>query len=44
MTFVPGTTAGRQRIATLDGEANVLLGRMSAFGCAIRFNSKFMFL
>ena len=34
---------GRQRVATLDGEANFLLGRLSAFGRAIRFNSTFMF-
>ena len=26
---------GRQRVATLDGEANFLLGRVSAFGRAI---------
>ena len=33
-----------QRVATLDGEANILLGRVSAFGRAIRFNSILMFL
>ena len=34
---------GSQRVATLDGEANFLLGRVSAFGHAIPFNSRFMF-
>ena len=34
---------GSQRVATLDGEANLLLGRVSAFGRAIPFNSRFMF-
>ena len=34
---------GRQRVATLDGEANFLLGRVPAFGRAIRFNNRFMF-
>ena len=34
---------GSQRVATLDGEANFLLGRVSAFGRAIPFNSRFMF-
>ena len=34
---------GRQRVATLDGEANFLLGRVSAFSRAIRFNSTFLF-
>ena len=38
MDFVPRGT-GVKRVATLDGEANVLLGRASAFGRAIRFNS-----
>ena len=38
MDFVPRGT-GVKRVATLDGEANVLLGRVSAFGRAIRFNS-----
>ena len=33
----------RQRVATLDGEANFLLGRVSAFGRAIRYNNRFMF-
>ena len=34
---------GSVRVATLDGEANFLLGRVSAFGRAVRFNSRFMF-
>ena len=34
---------GSVRVATLDGEANVLLGRVSALGRAVRFNSRFMF-
>ena len=34
---------GSQRVATLDGEANFMLGRVSAFGRAIPFNSRFMF-
>ena len=34
---------GTVRVATLDGEANFLLGRVSAFGRAVRFNSRFMF-
>ena len=34
---------GSVRLATLDGEANFLLGRVSAFGRAVRFNSRFMF-
>ena len=34
---------GSQRVATLHGEANFLLGRVSAFGRAIPFNSRFMF-
>ena len=34
---------GSQRVATLDGEANFLLGRVSAFGRAIPFYSRFMF-
>ena len=31
------------RVATLDGEANLLLGRVSAFVSAIQFHSRFMF-
>ena len=34
---------GSVRVATLDDEANFLLGRVSAFGRAVRFNSSFMF-
>ena len=34
---------GSVRVATLDGEANFLLGRVSAFGRAVRFNNRFMF-
>ena len=34
---------GSVRVATLDGESNFLLGRVSAFGRAVRFNSRFMF-
>ena len=34
---------GSVRVATLDGEANFLLGKVSAFGRAVRFNSRFMF-
>ena len=34
---------GSVRVATLDGEANFLLGRVSAFGRTVRFNSRFMF-
>lgn len=34
---------GTVRVATLDGEANFLLGRVSAFGRAVRFNSRFTF-
>ena len=42
MDFIP--CYDLQRVATLDGEANILLERVSAFGRAIRFNSTFMFL
>ena len=44
MDFVPRATVGDENglaslrkliIATLDGEANFLLGRVPAFGCAI---------
>ena len=34
---------GSARVATLDGDANFLLGRISAFGRAVRFKSRFMF-
>ena len=34
---------GRQRVATLDGEPNFLLERVSAFGRPIQFNNGFMF-
>ena len=43
MDFVSCPTVVKA-VAALDGEANVLLGRVSAFGRAIRFNSTFMFL
>ena len=32
-----------RRVATLDREANFLLGRVSAYGRAVRFNSRLMF-
>ena len=32
-----------QSVATLDREANFLLGRVSAYGRAVRFNSRLMF-
>ena len=32
-----------QSVATLDIEANFLLGRVSAYGRAVRFNSRLMF-
>ena len=43
MAFVPCATVGKGRLATLDGEANFLLGRVSAFGRAILFNNRFLF-
>ena len=32
-----------QAVSTLDREANFLLGRVSTFGRAVRFNSRLMF-
>ena len=32
-----------QSVSTLDREANFLLGRVSTFGRAVRFNSRLMF-
>ena len=32
-----------QSVSTLDREANFLLGRVSTFGCAVRYNSMLIF-
>ena len=32
-----------QSVSTLDRKANFLLGGVSIFGCAVRFNSRLMF-